>query len=77
MQLQSLRQERPHLPQQLLACRLAAHVDVAVIDVATESVATALKFAIPVREQDVRQQRRERPALWRAFAALCDQPITH
>lgn len=66
-----------HPHQQLLARRLASHVDVAVVRVAAEGMATSLKLAAPIGEQDFRQQRRKRPTLQFALSALGDQPVMH
>ena len=42
-------------------------VDVAVVRIAAERMPASLQFPIQIVEQDVRQQRRQRPALRRAF----------
>ena len=58
--VEPLAQDLADTGQDTLACRLASDVDVAVIRIATERVATALQFPIQFRQQDVRQQRTER-----------------
>src|SRR5216684_2283248 len=58
-----------------LARPLAAHIDVAVVGVAHEAMAALLQFLVQHVQHQVRQQRRERPALRRALLRRADQPI--
>ena len=58
-----------------LARPLAAHIDVAVVGVAHEAMAALLQFLVQHVQHQIRQQRRERPALRRAFLRRADQPI--
>ena len=52
-----------------------AHVDVAVIRVAHEPVAASLELAVQFIQHEVREQRRERPALRRSFFARLEPDI--
>src|SRR5262245_44567126 len=54
---------------------LAAHVDVTVVGVAHEAVATAFKLAIQLIQHEVREQWRERAALRGPFPAVLKQPV--
>ena len=58
-----------------LAGLFAADIDVAVIRIAHEAVATTLKLAIQFIQHEVRKQRRERTALRRALPAGLEQPV--
>jgi hypothetical protein len=58
-----------------VASLFAADVDVAVVRVAHEAVATALKFAIQFVQHEIREQWRERPALWGTLPADLEQPV--
>ncbi|MGY4287216.1 hypothetical protein ACVWXO_006436 [Bradyrhizobium sp. LM2.7] len=57
-----------------LARLLTAHIDVAVIGVAHEAVAALLQLLVQHIQHQVRQQRRERAALRRAFLRRTDKP---
>ena len=57
--------------------RLTAHIDVAVVGVAHEAMAALLQFLVQHVQHQVRQQRRERAALRRAFLRRADQPSFH
>src|SRR5712675_1706550 len=56
-----------------VAGRFAADVDVTVVRVAHEAVATTLKFAIQFIQHEIRKQRRERTALRGALPAGLEQ----
>ena len=56
-----------------LARPLTAHIDVAVVGVAHEAMAALLQFLVQHVQHQVRQQRRERSALRRAFLRRTDQ----
>src|SRR5271166_221418 len=53
----------------------AADVDVAVVRVAYEAVATTFKFAIQFVQHEIREQRRERPPLRGPLPAGLEQPV--
>jgi hypothetical protein len=53
----------------------AAHVDVTVIRVTHEPVATTLELAIQLIQHEIREQRRERTALRGPFPAVLEQPV--
>ena len=53
------------------------HIDVTVVGIAAEGVATAFQFLVQIVEQDIRQQRRQRPALGRPLCPLCHGPARH
>ena len=57
----------PDLRQHPLRRRLAAHIHVAVVGVAAKAQPTVLPFPIQRIQVEVRQQRRQRPALRRAL----------
>src|SRR5215831_5131416 len=56
------------------ACLFAADIDVTVIRVPHEPVAAPLKFVIKLIQDEIREQRRKRPALRGPFPALLEQP---
>jgi hypothetical protein len=61
----------------MLGRRAAAKVHVAVIRITGEGMSSPLQFPVQVRQHDVAQQRRQRPALRRAFRSWLHEPITH
>src|SRR5665213_427145 len=56
---------------------LTAHIDVAVVGVAYEAVTALLQFLVQHIQHQVRQQRRERSTLRRAFLRRADQSSLH
>ncbi len=74
LELETLGEERLDARHHPLARPLAAHIDVAVVGVAHEAVAAPLQFLVQHVQHQVRQQRRERSALRRAFLGRADKP---
>src|SRR3954454_20415274 len=60
-----------HHPQ---AGLFAADIDVAVVRISHEPVATTLELAVQLVQHEVREQRRERSALRRSLPAFLKQP---
>ena len=75
LELETLGQEPLDARHHPLARPLTAHIDVAVVGVAHEAMAALLQFLVQHVQHQVRQQRRERPALRRAFLRRADQPV--
>jgi hypothetical protein len=54
---------------------LAADIDIAVVRVSHEPVATTFKFAVQLVQHEIRKQRRERTTLRGALPAGLEQPV--
>ncbi len=72
-QVQGILEEHPDPAHHSLTRRATAQVNVAVISVAAERETSSLKLPVQIVQQDVGQQRRQRPALRRAFRS----PLHH
>src|ERR1700676_2945287 len=77
LELEALFKELFYAGHHPLARTAAAHIDVAVVGVAHEAVTALLQFLDQHIQHQVRQQRRERPALRRAFLRRADPPSLH
>jgi len=69
--------EPPQQGHHPLACLPAADIDVRIVGIAHEAMASAFQLLVHVIEQDVRQQRRQRTALRRPHHPLLDHAIHH
>jgi hypothetical protein len=67
--------ETTHRLHHAFARPLGPHVDVEVVGVAHERVTALLQLFVHVVQQHVRQERRQRPALWRALVTLHHHPV--
>jgi hypothetical protein len=56
-QTQNILQEPRHRPQHPLPRRLGLHIDVAVVGIAAEAVATPFQFLVQIVQQQIRQDR--------------------
>ena len=75
LQLETPLDEAGQILHDPVACLLAADIDVAVIRVSHETVATVLKFAIQFVQHEIREQWRERTTLRGALPADLEQPV--
>ena len=77
LQPQSSGQEVADAAHDAVAGAMAANVDVAVIGIATESMAAPFQFLVQFVEHQIAQQWGERAALRSALLGRTDQPIFH
>ena len=77
LQLEALGQELLDAGHHPFARPLTANIDVAVVGIAREAMAALLQFLVQNVQHQVRQQRRERPALRRAFLRRADEASLH
>jgi hypothetical protein len=59
------------------ACPFRSHIDVAVVCVSDEGVPSSFQFFIDYVEEHVREERRERTALWRALVPFRCDTVRH
>ena len=76
-ELERVRQKPADARHDPFPCLSASDIDIAVVRIPAEGMAPAFQFPIQSRQQDVRQQRTERPALRRAFRPRGNDPLCH
>ena len=76
-QAQGILEEHPDPAHHPLTRRATAQINVAVISVAAERESSSLKLPVQIVQQDVGQQRRQRPALRRAFRSRLHHSRSH